>query len=106
MGSRYRKTCRCGDRRCPCEQRRKGHVEASRVGMRSCPKWRPLALVDLLLDGVDDLRPPADAELVGDDLAVLDDQPARRAALARDLLEDRREIAPKKVCHPAKARSS
>src|SRR4029453_4488342 len=49
-------------------------------------------LGELLLELGEDLRPLADAELVGDDLVVLDDQEPRRSALARQVMEDRLEI--------------
>src|SRR5919106_2213635 len=50
-------------------------------------------LLELLLEFGQDLRPLAAAELVGDNLVVPDDQEPRPAALARQLFEDRLEIA-------------
>src|SRR6188474_136326 len=50
-------------------------------------------LTQRLLNRRDGVRPPAGAEFVGDDLAVLDDEETRRAGLARDLGQDGRELA-------------
>src|SRR6266508_5154404 len=56
-------------------------------------RWGGMSLAELLLELGEDLGPLADTELVGDDLAVLHDQEAWRAALARQLIENRLEIA-------------
>src|SRR5215203_3165436 len=56
-------------------------------------RWGGKSSAELLLEFGEDLRPLAGAELVGDDLVVLDDEEPRRAAFARQLIEDRLEIA-------------
>ena len=71
---------------------------AARFGEgRSLADTSPASLArmtcELLLELGEDLRPLAGAELVGDDLVVLDHEEPRRAALAGQLIEDRLEIA-------------
>src|SRR6185312_2799776 len=75
-------------------QRRPAAATAKAASKPPSGRWtKREGLRELLPEHVDDPRPMADAELVGDDLAVLHDQEARGAALARQLVEDRLQVA-------------